>query len=288
MEASTDPGLGPVVRDAKGAVLFRLQWAGDGPPPGSLSRLRSVLLLTCFALLLACLWIWSCALASRENPWLAVGVLLAVVTVVRWWSLSHGPWSVFEGAALFDPDLFAASRLLPSLGDLLINVVLLVYVCLFARRALSSAKTPGAPFVFLLLGLGFLSAFAAWINEVMIALVRDSRIPLDLFHAQSLDGTSIIALITIAFLLFSWLLLADALVQWAALLVSARVLAVSVLVFFTGLHLVYHFLGSYDSVLILWPLPVLVALVLLRRGGSRFGYALLLSLIHISEPTRPY
>ena len=276
VEASTDPGLGPVVRDAKGAVLFRLQWAGDGPPPGSLSRLRSVLLLTCFALLLACLWIWSCALASRENSWLAVGVLLAVVTVVRWWSLSNGPWSVFEGAALFDPDLFAASRLLPSLGDLLINVVLLVYVCLFARRALSSAKTPGAPFVFLLLGLGFLSAFAAWINEVMIALVRDSRIPLDLFHAQSLDGTSIIALITIAFLLFSWLLLADALVQWAALLVSARVLAVSVLVFFTGLHLVYHFLGSYDSVLILWPLPVLVALVLLRRGGSRFGYALLL------------
>ncbi|MBL0044663.1 MAG: hypothetical protein IPP33_09815 [Flavobacteriales bacterium] len=166
VEASTEPGLGPVVRDAKGAVLFRLQWAGDGPPPGSLSRLRSVLLLTCCALLLACLWIWSCALASRENSWLAVGVLLAVVTVVRWWSLSNGPWSVFEGAALFDLDLFAASRLLPSLGDLLDQCGALGIRLPFRTARAVQCENARGPFVFLLLGLGFLSAFAAWINEV--------------------------------------------------------------------------------------------------------------------------
>ena len=104
---------------------------------------------------------------------------------------------------------------------------------------------------FLLLGLVALVAFAAWINDVMIALVRDSRIPLDLFHAQSLDGTSIITLVAIAFLLFSWLLLADALVRWVALGLTVRVLAITALLFFSGIHMAYHFLGSYDSVLAL-------------------------------------
>jgi hypothetical protein len=52
VEASVEPGLGPVVRDARGAVLFRLQWAGDGPAPGAVAWLRLLAALAGMAFLL--------------------------------------------------------------------------------------------------------------------------------------------------------------------------------------------------------------------------------------------
>ncbi len=274
--AALDAGLGPVVHDRKGDVLFRLQWASDTPPPGTITWLRLMLLFVCAAFALAALWGWLSSIAIRRGAWLSIGVLLAIITGARWLSLHAGPWPLLSGFPLFDPDLFAASAVLPSLGDLLVTVALLVLLCAFVRKVLRVASTPTRPAVAVLFGLLLLIAFAGWINMVMIALVRDSRITLDLFHVQSLDAHSVIALFAIAFLLFAWLLLADALVRWCAPGLRPRMLSLLAIIAFSAAHAAYHLHGNYDSVLVLWPLPLLLALLLIRRDRPRFTHGLLL------------
>jgi two-component system nitrogen regulation sensor histidine kinase NtrY len=276
VEASLEPGLGPVVRDPHGDVLFRLQWVEEIPPPGTIAWMRLLAVFACMVMMLIALWTWLGAWVARGRRWSAIAMMLGLVAALRWWSLSTSPWPVFDGFELFAPNLLFASAMLPSLGDLLITVVLLVFVSAFIRSASARAKAPAQPILATLFSLIALILFAAWINDVMIALVRDSRIPLDLFHAQSLDATSAVALFAIAFLLFAWVLLADAFTRWLAPCTNGRALAIIALITFGGAHLAYHFLYIYDSVLVLWPLPLLVSLALMRRGGARFSNALVM------------
>jgi two-component system nitrogen regulation sensor histidine kinase NtrY len=276
VEASLEPGLGPVVRDPQGDVLFRLQWATEVPPPGTTAWMRLLAVFACMVMMLVALWTWLGAWAARGRRWAAIATMLGLLAALRWWSLSAAPWPVFDGFELFAPNLLFASSMLPSLGDLLITVMLLVFVSAFIRSATMTAKAPEGPVLPAAFSLIVLILFAAWINDVMIALVRDSRIPLDLFHAQSLDANSAVALIAIAFLLFAWVLLADAFTRWLTPCMNGRTLVITALVTFSAAHLAYHFLDIYDSVLVLWPLPLLVSLMLMRRGGARFSNALVM------------
>ena len=270
--ASIEPGLGPVVRDELGKVLFRLHWAGDAPPPGSVAGLRLFCTLGCLGLILAALWAWLSTWAVEGRTWPAIVLMIGLVVAFRWAGLVTAPWPVFDGFGLFTPDLLFASTALPSLGDLLITVALLVFIAAFTRHALRSTRAPARPALAGIGSLLVLLAFAAWIDSVLVALVRDSRIPLDLFHAQSLDATSVIALLAIAFVLFAWVLLADALTRWIASGINNSILTLITVLVFAAAHVVYHLLDIYDSVLVLWPVPLLLALVLMRGRKARFGF----------------
>jgi len=268
IEASLGPGLGPVVRDAGGAVLFRLDWKDDAAPPGDGARWRVLLVLACGALLVLLAWRMMSQLAANGRPWIALVGMLVLCAVPCGIVLANGPLTLLTGFPWADPDLFA-SALLPSFADLLITIGLLVLACAFARHVLRAAKPPRWPLVAVLPALAVLLGVAAGINEIAIALVRDSRIPLDLFHAQELDGNSLAALLAIAALLFAWTLLADGLVRWILPVTAWRsALVVAGLAFIVS-HTAYYQSGQYDSVLVLWPLPVLLALGVLRYGGPR-------------------
>lgn len=274
--ASLGPGLGPVVRDRAGDVLFRLQWTGDVAPPGVRARWRLLFVLVCAVCALTAVWTALSRMAVRGRSWTAMGVMLAVVGCAKSANAVFGPPSVLSGFAWADPDLFASSVLLPSFADLLLTVALLVFVCAFLRHALLFALPSRRPTITTGITLLILIAFAAGINEVMIALVRDSRIPLDLFHAQSLDAASAVALLAIAFLLFAWVLLADGLVRWLSPVGEERTVLIVTLIAFAAAHLVHHLFGDFDSVLVLWPVPVLFTLWRMRRGRSRMANALVL------------
>ncbi len=269
--ASIEPGLGPVVRDELGKVLFRLLWADDTPPPSDSAIARLFCTLACSGLLMAALWAWLSAWAEGGRTWAATLGLILLVGAFRWAALVTAPWPAFDGFGLFTPDLLFASTALPSLGDLLITVALLVFITAFARHTLQPTPGPAHPAIAATAGMLVLMAFAGWINNVLISLVRDSRIPLDLFHAQSLDATSAIALLAIAFLLFAWVMLADALTRWIAPGINKTTLGLITVLVFASTHVVYHLLDVYDSVLVLWPLPLLLSLVLMRRRQARFG-----------------
>ena len=113
VEASVVPGLGPVVRDPQGDVLFRLQWADEVPTPGTRAWTRLLAAFASLAMALCALWTWLGGWAARGRQWAAIATMLAIVSALRWWSLNSGPWPLFEGFSLFAPNLLFASAMLP-------------------------------------------------------------------------------------------------------------------------------------------------------------------------------
>ncbi|MCB0779814.1 MAG: hypothetical protein KDC03_09835, partial [Flavobacteriales bacterium] len=75
-------------------------------------------------------------LSRQQGPWVGVLSLVLSVAALRWWMLMAGPLPGLEGLPLFDPALFAASALLPSLGDLLVNALLLLVLAATAHHLL--------------------------------------------------------------------------------------------------------------------------------------------------------
>lgn len=278
VEAALDPGLGPVVRDATGAVMFRLQWHNEQPPPGILNMLRAWCALLASSLFLLGASLSLKPLLEGGSRWPTLGLFLALLVLARWAVLHFGPWSVVEGLSVFDPSLFAASAEMPSLGDLLIDIALVAVIVWSVHLVLKNASGPRRPMIAMSTALLVLSLFAEWIDHVLIALVRDSRIPLDLFHVQDMNGYSVLAMLAIAALLACWLFMARSLVRWSAQPLTTRAWTILLLLWFGLWFGGHHALGEYDSVLAVWPLPALLLLRLLRADRPRSSvYALLLA-----------
>ena len=224
LEAAFGAGVGTVVRDANQRVMFRVQW-GDGEQTGSLWA-RILLLLVALACLLRFLWSAACMLAEKQGAWFSLVLLIVVLFALRWLSLLIGISDLIGDMPLFNPALYAASFLLPSLGDLLVDVLLLLFLAGYAHRVLRAAPAPQRWWVAIALSGLALVAFSAWINDTLIGLVYDSSVDLDLFHLQSFDRYSVTALIAVALLLAAWSVLADGVVRWLAAKAPVRDLAV--------------------------------------------------------------
>ncbi len=275
LQAALGPGMGPVVHDANGAVMFRLQWAGDTVPPGTGSLVS--LLLACLAILCAGAALWR---AGMSFPGVQAPLLLFLpaLLVVRIATLAHGSFKALATYPLFDPSLFASSFFMPSLGDLLINSILLLCAALYTHQVLRRRTAP-LPLALLVGTVVLLFAAASGIGQVTIALVHDSSVSLDLFRPQDFNGYSLAALVAIGLLLAAWCILADG---FARLFLSAmtgfRMLLLAVMAAI-GLALANHATGNYDLVLAVWPVPVLVLLHRLRRRPSTITALLLVAVL---------
>ncbi|MBK9288687.1 MAG: hypothetical protein IPN38_13610 [Flavobacteriales bacterium] len=160
---------------------------------------------------------------------------------------------------------------MPSLGDLLVDVLLLLFLAAYAHRVMRAVPSPQRWRIAISVSVLTLIGFAAWINDTLIGLVYDSSVDLDLFHLQSFDRYSVTALIAVALLLAAWSVLADGLVWWLGVKASLRDLALFSAIAFACSLLVHHLAHVYDTVLVLWPLPVLIVLVAARRHTRAHG-----------------
>jgi signal transduction histidine kinase len=270
--AEQGPGMGTVVRDAHGTVMFRLQWPDDGPQPGIRSLVSLLFALAAIALAMASLWGFAMALPGTVAPLL---LFLPVLLGARLATLAHGPFEALTLYPLFDPSLFASSFFMPSLGDLLINVGILLCATLFIHRVFRRRSTPKRPWAWAVAAVAVLYAAASGTGNVMIALVHDSSVSLDLFHVQDLDGYSLAALVAIGLLLAAWCILADAFIRLLTPSLPAGTLLWPVLAGAAVLALANHINGNYDLVLAGWPVPVLGLLYRFRqRPGTTPALAL--------------
>jgi len=273
--AQPTSGSGPLVLDANGKPLLRLAWRNGALDVGPWILVKLTLLLASAFLLLASLWVGCARYLIPGSRWIGITGFLIVLFILRWGVLSFIPSAPFDRLPLFDPATYAASFAFPSLGDLLFNASLLVFAALFIRTALRNAgpKPPGAVVIVLL--WGSLLAVAAWVTGTIIGLVNDSSVDLDLYHVQSLNTASAVAVMSIALLFIAWLLLADTCIhilrnvipKWLPLTTGLLVLIVSVV-----LHQRY---GILDTVLFLWPVPLLVLLFHADRTRFRFVHAVI-------------
>jgi two-component system, NtrC family, nitrogen regulation sensor histidine kinase NtrY len=276
ISAATTAGIGPVVRDADGNVLFRLTWDTELLPFNGWDILKLMLRIGASLLLLAACWETCMGLARRSLSWTAVLLFAILLIALRYLSMQIYPITPFDRLPLFGPQLYATSRLLPSLGDLFITGILMVVLARFAHVALRGVSAlPGrASAVAGSVATAALLLMAWWITTLVIGLVEDSSVDLDLHHLERLNVYSVIALASIALLFTTWLLLADAAAR--ALAVSAQprhVFVITLVAALLSLSL-HHRAGIVDMILVLWPIPLLIIVIIGRRRKYHFAHAI--------------
>ncbi len=168
------------------------------------------------------------------------------------------------GLQFFNPAYFASSRLLPSLGDFLINAFLGLQIAYFAFK---SSVFPGkkiiidssCSIIMAAIFLGLIIAFFSFLVASISSLVLDSSISFRFENVLSLPHLSHIGMLILSILIFGFILVFERLGQQIARLVnSARI----TLILAIGAHFTYmaiaFWTGGFDLVTV-----VMLSLLLL-------------------------
>ncbi len=267
--AETSAGIGPVIEDVKGQVLFRLAWREGAVEMGGWLLWRAALLALTALFVLAGFWVLCMRVVHSGKPLAGTVVFVCSALLLRTVTLLWGSTAPMDRWPLFDPAVYAASAAFPSLGDLLINAALLVVLCAFLWRALRD-RLPVSSVVGVALFTAAVLLHAAWVTDLCIGLVNDSSIDLDLYHVQSVGAFGVAALFIMGLLLASWCLVAHAAVSTVWPNGGATRTVLVTLAMLVGSIVLHHINGVVDTVLFLWPVPVIALFVLAPRGSLTF------------------
>lgn len=193
--------------------LFKISLAGDVPPKRSLTIAAVVLITIALSLLITIVYTLLLPL-TRPLPEFGIVLLAAFYLGIRGVMVSVDfPFSLINGT-LFDPVVFRSSAINASLGDLFLNILCLLAICIYVFRNYYRFK-----FVGLLKRSVFAWAFSVIASLCLLfsalfpfivvqTIYNNSSIILDISESLDFDGLRIIALLTvllsgICFFLFS-------------------------------------------------------------------------------------
>ncbi|MFN3342149.1 MAG: ATP-binding protein [Flavobacteriales bacterium] len=278
-----------LVRDENGNAVFALLLSEATITSGSSLYLIAGLLLFGIVLLIRFLKEECENLEKFIGPFYSSLLLVFSVVLLRYWSLSMEFPAAFYAFELFQPDLFAASFFLPSLGDYLINAFLILYLFYFldARSSrfnyhLSSNK--GAAIGIIAFLLGVLMAFGHSIGFLMQGLIEDSNIEFNINNIFNLSTHSFIGFTIVGLLYFAFYLFCDFTFRVAKKLQIEKLTFLVLLgVFSIFSTFALYLWGVTDPFQIIWPLTILFLLFAVRfvqeRAQLSFNVTVLLLII---------
>ncbi len=190
-----------------------------------------------------------------------------------------------HGLEIFNPQLLAFSRLVPSLGDLLLYVIfsLVLVFGLIKQTKFKVLKIKRFKLLFFLFGFSVIYFFTLLIIETVEGIVMYSKIPLDLSHILSIDYTSLLALFCIAVIISIYVLVCWKLIEFYAVLGLSFVKILGwFLILILGFTLVGFTLGSSDVFELLWVIPVFALLSFTYFENNRIiSFTISISLLFI-------
>ncbi len=213
-EISFDPGSIPVVNSA-GHTLFGIKLK-SGRSFISYDSITVILRVLAIILLFVFFHSLAEALAIRSRFKTGFLLLLTVVVVLRFISYqSNFPFD-YSKLPLFDPSIYASNRLHPSLGDLLVNTILLFWLVGFYKNhndGRSWFRRPLPAFVRTYGGLMLLTVVCLLLAGIIKSLVRDAKISLDVTNFFSLNIYSVVCFVILCFLVLTFFYFSQILVK---------------------------------------------------------------------------
>ncbi len=194
------------------------------------------------ASVLLLLFVHICAiyLALHKRLWKAIIFLVVIVFGLRITSYYFPIPLNFRQFELFDPTVYGSNLILRSLGDLLINAILFVWVILFIRHHLLvkkyqvSVKFYKAKWFWLVLVSVTLLAATYICGSILRSLVSDSQISFDVIDFFTLNSYSIVGFLVLCCVAIGYFLLAQILLYLLKPMFSKN---------FTALYIVTAVLG---------------------------------------------
>jgi signal transduction histidine kinase len=201
------PGI-PVL-NGEDLILFYLHYDRtlDTGPPNWLSVILRVLGCICVLIFIN---LFATTLARQKNPLYGFFFLFMVVIVGRTLSYLYPFPFNLRALYIFTPLIYAKDELFRSLGDLLLNVLLVFWLLLFFREHVKTIKPPVVKNhwqqrLVIILSSYVMYVVGQFLSELIQSLVIDSRISFDVANFFSLNEYSIIGGIILGFIAFSFL-----------------------------------------------------------------------------------
>jgi len=191
------------IKDSAGTILCYLQ-----QPKNTANRIHYLSLFfyfLAFCFLALILNNIALRLNSTNKAWLGPSFLLFTVFGVRYWSLIANWTGKLNQFEVFEGSFHTTSM---SIGDVLINIVLLLWIVIFIHRhskAKSNSSELPSNIRFLLSTLNYLAVILALLLLISMlkSLVLNSNVPFDFKNVFNLEPYSVVAVSSIILLLFS-------------------------------------------------------------------------------------
>jgi two-component system, NtrC family, nitrogen regulation sensor histidine kinase NtrY len=192
------------VRNEKAKPLFYLQFYAKDIPRWIADPFLLILILISVIASITWINLIAVSVSKRRKPVYGLALVLLAILVFRGATYIFGyPFHLNE-LTIFSPQLYASSKLFPSLADLIINVLCVLWVLVYGFSYFNNlvfVRPFGRKWVKYFLGILFVAAivsFAFLPADTLRSLVFDSRISLDVSHFYSITIYTIIALFTVA------------------------------------------------------------------------------------------
>ncbi|PJJ75881.1 HAMP domain-containing protein [Thermoflavifilum aggregans] len=234
-----------------------------------LSVLLKVLAWICVGIFLN---LFASFLSAYGKRWHGLIFLIAVVLLLRIISYLFPFPFHYREFGLFNAQVYASSTVLKSLGDVLINAILLVWIILFFRSQYQKARLPDMNPV-QTYGLAVVCSFALLylaqlFSDLIRSLVIDSRISFDVTNFYSINNVySLVGFITIGLIIYCFFFLSRTLNEFLSQLHQREFDRKYTLLGAIGLiWLLFHMNDpaiGYDLVLMLWAIFYIMMLDLI-------------------------
>jgi len=159
---------------------------------------------------------------QNRNRWLFLCIFL--ILGIRYLLFQFNIPAIIYSVDAFTPTYYASSLFLPSLGDLLLHVISIFFISLILFKYGRTNKTKEERKVkaysyFILIGLFIVLFFLfSGVFYIIKSLILNSSLTFDLSNLFRIDFYSIIGLITISFLLFSFFFMLFFVIEYAYIL----------------------------------------------------------------------
>lgn len=178
-----------ILSDGDETAGLRISEKVNAPSPFTWS---TAIWLAFLALLLASLWYAADWVEDLSNAVFGKVVFVALAMLLRvlmlWWELPHSLYAL----EVFDPTQHATSTLIPSLGDLVLHLVLLLVSAVRISKISTSVRNSLVSGFF---GISLSIILISAVNYVFHILVVNSSFSLDLNSPFSLDEFSVVGLV---------------------------------------------------------------------------------------------
>ncbi len=275
------------VRSRNGDTYFRLSL-----PPPVLEKARSdlgpvVLVTIGFLSFLIFLYLIFPTLCKQAGFGMATLITGLILFTGRYLTIGSGFFGITPNPRLFDPSLYASTDLFPTLGDLILNTIVLVFFILLLRKGLQQMRKPepgpSPENLFTFLGWSILTLlYGLLVTFLFRSLLQDSNISFNVNDLFALSWYSLASLLVMGALFLSFTLLGD---RWARLShqlgLSPQTFLPICLALAGGHIILAHWLGFPDLALVLWPLVILIILWQASHREKGYGYGVYVLLISL-------
>lgn len=194
---------GRVVKARNGQDLFKIE-VEDSQGKQSPPLLTFCLYLLAFFFLILALTFFAAFICNRYSSWIGVVFFALMVLLLRMLAAYGGFTSDFSDMPLFSPTYYAVSDVMNSLGDLLLNVVLLLWISVFMHRKLRFRRinklSKTAHYGLATLSYLLVISGLFFIGFIYNSLVLNSEISLEIDNVFSLNIYSFVGLLSVTLL----------------------------------------------------------------------------------------